>query len=209
MAYVLGYFAADGSMLTNRRGGRFIEFTSTDRILIHHVQKATGSSHTVTARIRGGNTKTSYRLQIGNNIWFSDLARLGFSQAKSNILKFPAVPEEFIGDFVRGYFDGDGCVYFKSHFAKDRNRERWVFQTQFISGSKEFLKTLWIKLKAKGVVGGHIYERVSGASNLVFSWKDSVALHRLMYHTAPSSPLYLPRKREKLERAIQTLGLGN
>ncbi len=34
MAYVLGYFAADGSMIQNKRGGHFIEFTSTDAVLI-------------------------------------------------------------------------------------------------------------------------------------------------------------------------------
>lgn len=30
MAYVLGYFSADGSMFINPRGSRYIEFTSTD-----------------------------------------------------------------------------------------------------------------------------------------------------------------------------------
>src|SRR3989344_557095 len=38
MAYVLGFFAADGSMIPHKNGGHYIEFTSTDRILLEHVQ---------------------------------------------------------------------------------------------------------------------------------------------------------------------------
>ena len=34
-----------------------------------------------------------------------------------------------------------------------------------------------------------------------------LALHRLMYHTAEARSFSLPRKREKLERAIRTLQL--
>jgi|CXWL01.1.fsa_nt_gi hypothetical protein len=42
---------------------------------------------------------------------------------------------------------------------------------------------------------------------MVFSWHDSLALYRLMYHTAPITNLLLSRKREKLEKAIQVLKL--
>ena len=48
---------------------------------------------------------------------------------------------------------------------------------------------------------------VFSALVLVFSRYDSLALYRLMYHTADAADLCLPRKREKLERAITVLGL--
>jgi hypothetical protein len=47
-----------------------------------------------------------------------------------------------------------------------------------------------------------------GGLDLVFSRRDSLALYRLMYDTAGVADLFLPRKREKLEEAIQVLGLG-
>ncbi len=52
MAYVLGYFAADGSMLKNKRGAHFIEFTSTDLLLVEIVKSSTGSGHAITERKR-------------------------------------------------------------------------------------------------------------------------------------------------------------
>src|SRR3989344_911718 len=112
MAYVLGYFAADGSMLKNSRGAHFIEFTSVDRILIEQVQNAAQSNHRVAVRTRRGNDQIAYRLQLGSKEWYSDLTKLGFVQNKSKTLCFPNVPQEFVGDFVRGSFDGDGCAYF-------------------------------------------------------------------------------------------------
>ena len=211
MAYVLGYFAADGSMLKNNRGAHFIEFTSIDRILLEQVQKVTGSNHKLKERSEGSRSKpewqTSYRIQIGSKEWFTDLTALGFTQNKSLTLVFPRIPEEYLGHFVRGYFDGDGCAYLKEHFAKDRNKNRWIFRALFTSGSLFFLESLWQALKKKGIAGGHISGRPDRGYELVFSWRDSLALYRLTYHTAEASELFLPRKREKLEEAIQVLGL--
>jgi len=50
MAYVLGYFAADGSMLKNGRGGHYIEFTTTDRIIFQKIRPTLGSNHKISIR---------------------------------------------------------------------------------------------------------------------------------------------------------------
>jgi hypothetical protein len=207
MAYMLGYFAADGSMITNTRGAHFIEFTSIDRILLENVSQATNSNHRIAERDRGGTTQLSYRLQIGSKEWFQDLENLCFTQNKSLTMDFPKIPKEYIGDFTRGHFDGDGCAYFKKHFVKDRNEHRWIFYSLFTSGSLKFLEFLWKVLKQEGIKGGHISKKSKGGYDLVFSWYDSLALYRLMYHTTEASVLFLPRKKEKMEQAIQVLEL--
>ena len=209
MAYVLGFFAADGSMSRNKRGGHFIEFTSTDGSLVRDIRETIGSSHAITIRHRGnGKWKTQYRLQIGSKGWFASLTGLGFTQRKSATLRFPAVPRRLLGDFVRGYFDGDGCVYLGRHYSKWHKKNVWVFTTNFTSGSEMFLSVLHGKLKGHGVVGGRIATKTNDSGyELVLSRHDSLALYRLMYHTAQASALYLPRKRRKLERAIQVLTL--
>jgi intein/homing endonuclease len=207
MAYILGYFAADGCMLSNSRGGYYIEFTSTDRILLEHVQKVTGSNHFISTRPeRSEKYKASYRLQIGSKEWYADLTALGFTQHKSHTLVFPDIPEECLGPFTRGYFDGDGCVYLNKLKYADRTYKRWVLMTLFTSGSREFLESLASRLRPHGVKGGSFYQKERGF-DLRFSHRDSLALYALMYDTAPTSELCLPRKREKLERAIQVLGL--
>ncbi|MDP2157257.1 MAG: hypothetical protein Q8K68_06075, partial [Nitrospirota bacterium] len=147
-----------------------------------------------------------YRLQIGSKEWFLDLLKLGFVPHKSNSMQFPEVPRKFLGHFVRGYFDGDGCVYFSILTFADRKNKRWMLLTLFTRGSKTFLERLWESLKKEGIRGGSLRNKARGYE-LAFSRRDSLALYRLLYHTAPTSDLFLPRKREKLERAIEVLGL--
>ena len=207
MAYVLGFFAADGSMLENNRGARFIEFTITDREILEYIQEVTNSNHRISERAsRKEGWKIQYRLQIGSRRWFDDLARLGFTQAKSQSLKFPAVPKSMLAGFVRGYFDGDGCVHFKKYHSKERGREIWVLSTSFTSGSVNFLESLFHVLKKVGVKGGRIATKERGYE-LVLSRHDSLALYRFMYHTGEATELFLARKRQKLEEAIRVLGL--
>ncbi|PIR82943.1 hypothetical protein COU19_03345 [Candidatus Kaiserbacteria bacterium CG10_big_fil_rev_8_21_14_0_10_56_12] len=206
MVYVLGYFAADGSMILNKRVARFIEFTSIDRDLLERVSHVVGSNHKIQIRKKRREAwNTQYRLQIGSKAWFEDLSRLGFTQGKSTSLMLPNIPKKHIPDFVRGYFDGDGCVYFNKelHFAS-RKKPRAILSTLFTSGSKPFLESLWKQLKDHDVLGGSLQKKQRGFEPR-FSHKDSVALHRMMYHTDQASELSLPRKRLKLTMAIRDL----
>ena len=206
MAWALGYFAADGSMIRNKRNGCYIEITTTDKVLLENIRTITESQNRICVRQnRNSNWKKQYRIQIASTIWFDDLTKLGFTQSKSKTLSFPKVPNAFLGDFVRGYFDGDGCVYFGHLQFSDRKKKRWILQTLFTSGSHSFLGSLWSVLKKQGIRGGSLVRKKSGFE-LKFSHKDSVELYRFMYHNAGTKSLYLPRKRKMLEKAIKTLG---
>jgi intein-encoded DNA endonuclease-like protein len=203
MAYVLGFFAADGTMIVNKRGAHFIEFHITDREILKKIKKVMGSEHKISIRDEGNaNYKLGYRLQIGSKEMFVDLSKHGFTPNKSKIIKFPHVPQKFLGDFVRGYFDGDGCIYFKKHRAKDRRKARWVFSSRFTSGSKKFLLELHNQLRPM-IKKGTIYDKRRGFE-LVLSHHDSVALYKLMYHNDCQS-LYLDRKYRLFHKAISTL----
>ncbi|MBI5456848.1 hypothetical protein HY969_03845 [Candidatus Kaiserbacteria bacterium] len=209
MGYVLGYFAADGTMIKSRRGGHFIEFDSIDKVLIQQVRAAMKSSHHIGVRrrdLKNKNWKTAYRLQVGSIKMFNDLQKLGFTQKKSLTIKFPTIPDKYFSDFVRGYFDGDGNVYFKKHYAKDRKQKRWVFSSRFTSGCKQFLIDLHSSLGKHGIKGGFILSNKERRGfNLVMSHLDSLALHKLMYNTAPDTSLYLPRKYKLFRKALKTM----
>lgn len=207
MAYVLGYFAADGCMYTTKKGEHFIEFTSIDRELLEVVRSAVGSNHAITQlRKRNSNQTPQFKLRIGSRQWLESLAALGFTPNKTFTLRFPHIPEEFVGSFIRGYFDGDGCVYFKLLTYANRRNPRSILLTLFTSGSQPFLSEMHKRLKLHGLKGGSLVKR-GNAYDLKFSHRDSLALYRLMYNTSEVAQLFLPRKREKLKKAIQALGL--
>ncbi|HCB35498.1 MAG: hypothetical protein A2W52_02200 [Candidatus Taylorbacteria bacterium RIFCSPHIGHO2_02_49_25] len=204
MAYVLGFFAADGTMIKNNRGAHFIEFHITDRIVLSRIRDVLGSNHKISLRPKKKSThRLGYRLQIGSKKMYADLSVLGFTPNKSKSVTFPAVPVSLVGDFVRGYFDGDGCVYFKLHKVGDRKKPRWIFTTRFTSGCKQFLVDLLSVLRSMKLQKGFITSK-NGSYDLVFSHKDSVALCYLMYNNV-SRNLFLPRKFRRFRKALRIL----
>lgn len=113
-AYILGLLYADGYI--NEKTYQ-IELTlkKDDIELIEFVQKELDCSYKIKERESNLNGKTfkSNRLVIYSKQLVNDLTKLGCHQKKSLTLKFPTeeqVPKELIHHFMRGYFDGDGCI---------------------------------------------------------------------------------------------------
>lgn len=66
-------------------------------------------------RISFREKQQAYRISIYSKELSDDLTKLGCFQNKSLKLKFPTskqVPDKLIHHFMRGYFDGDGCICF-------------------------------------------------------------------------------------------------
>jgi hypothetical protein len=97
MAYVLGFFAADGSMIKTGRGGHYVEFQITDGGLLEKIRDLLGSNNKIAVRNRNLRWNTIYRLQMGSKIMFNDLGQLGFVPNKTSVMVFPRIPPEFFG----------------------------------------------------------------------------------------------------------------
>lgn len=113
-AYILGLLYADGYI--NEKTYQ-IELTlkQEDIELIEFVKNELECSYEIKERESKLNGKIfkSNRLTIYSKQLVNDLIKLGCCQKKSLILKFPTeeqVPQELIHHFMRGYFDGDGCI---------------------------------------------------------------------------------------------------
>jgi intein-encoded DNA endonuclease-like protein len=201
MAYVLGFFVADGCMIKNSRGAHFIEFHITDRNILVKIRKALNSNHKISVRKTRDAWKTAYRLQIGSKIMFEDLISLGMMPRKSNTVKLPKVPKKYFHHFVRGYFDGDGNVCTPKYKRANRgDKLSTTLLAGFTSGSREFLEKLHINLKKlAGIFGGTLYNR-DGAFRLHYSVNDSKKLYDFMYKQSDS--LFLSRKKVVFEKYI-------
>ena len=208
MAYVFGFLIADGYIFVNPYGSCYFGFVSADKEIIEKIRNLLGSNHKIGIRKRSlehPKWKDVYVLQIGSKHIFQYLKKLGIVQNKSLVIKFPKnIPNELLRHFVRGYFDGDGCVYFRQHWKKDRNKLKWVFQVRFTSGSREFLEGLrnTLKLYTKG---GYLTKKERGYE-LVFSHHDGAALFNAMYDNV-SSGIFLERKYKIFRKAVTTLKL--
>ena len=202
MAYVLGFFAADGSMSRNKRGGHYIEFQITDGDLLEKIRALLWSNNKITICDRGLNCKPIYRLQIGCKSMFEDLERIGFMQNKTRVLAMPNVPQAVFSHFVRGYFDGDGNVWKGTIHKFDRSHPSQALKICFTSGSENFLHSLKAQLRIfTGAHGGSLY--YSRAFRLQYASFDSLKIYQFMYRD--KGDMYLPRKKKAFDSFVENL----
>ncbi len=112
MAWVLGYMASDGFVMARGCG---IFFTSVDLELLEFCKKELKTNSEIRYREDYHSKKSGYNihtLYIPGKELVKDLKNLGIETKKSLVLKFPDyLTEEYFWHFLRGYIDGDGCVY--------------------------------------------------------------------------------------------------
>lgn len=51
MAYILGFFTADGCLTVNPRGSHYIEFVCNDKDVLEKIRDVMGSKHKISRRI--------------------------------------------------------------------------------------------------------------------------------------------------------------
>lgn len=201
MAYVIGFFAADGYMTANKRGAHFWSIQITDRNLLEKIKTIIRSEHRLGVRKSQKDHATIYRLQIGSKEMCGDLTKLGFAPRKTKNLVVPNVPKKYFPHFVRGYFDGDGNVWV-GDLNKQRKKPVRAIQTSFTSCSGSFLRDLLDRLHDMGISGGSVSESKQNYSRLHLSIRDSLKLYEFMYNQPylEETDLFLKRKKQVFER---------
>lgn len=117
-AYWLGFLYADGCVSERHKKGKtsyILELTLAEKDIFHleKLKMCLKSNAPIKHRIIK-NKYEACRITICNKKICEDLIKLGCTPRKSLTLTFPTeeqVPKELIPHFIRGYLDGDGCVY--------------------------------------------------------------------------------------------------
>lgn len=138
-AYWLGFLYADGCILIRERNKKksYVLELSLNADDTLHLEKFKMSLKSNTP-IKNKTIKDKYKackINICNKKICEDLIKLGCTPRKSLTLTFPTedqVPKELIPHFIRGYLDGDGCVY--------NNGEGYV-SLSFV-GTQSFLESI-------------------------------------------------------------------
>ena len=110
-SYLLGFIAADGS-INNHATRLTISIKRKDVEILEIFRKflQTNKSIEYFSRIHEGKTYEYARLSIINKHINKALNSLGLHERKTWGNTIPEIDNEYMRGFIRGYFDGDGCI---------------------------------------------------------------------------------------------------
>ena len=120
-AYWLGFLMADGYNHENK-GCVALRLQAEDREILEKYKRFLETDvpiYSFTRVTKINNIKREYcEVNICSPYFSEQLSRLGCTQGKTYTLEFPNIKDSLYNHFIRGFFDGDGCLSIKDR--KDR-----------------------------------------------------------------------------------------
>ena len=111
-AYILGFIYSDGCVEEHPTTSA-LTFTQLeqDEDILYKIKEELGSDYPLLKSVQKINGEIKTKFYAYNRKLCEDLTKLGATPRKSLTLKFPFfLDERLLPHFIRGYFDGDGCV---------------------------------------------------------------------------------------------------
>ncbi len=148
-AYILGLIYADGS-IHHTKAEMKLSLQEQDKHVLEEINLLLTSNKPLrfyALEKKNSNWANQYALVIERRKCIEDLKNLGVLPGKSFMnLSFPNLDKHFISHFIRGYFDGDGCITFSSPKKYPKN----ISPIVSFEGSQNmliFIQRIWCKYK--------------------------------------------------------------
>lgn len=148
--YLLGAFMTDGCVYSrpSRKNSKVVSLHSKDEDWLIGVNNFICPNKPLLMPTKN---KSCHSLMYMCSKMGIILESLGCVGRKSLILNFPKVPEEYITDFLRGCWDGDGSLSFSQSKRKASGEFGYQWQANLTSGSRSFCDSLVIELSKLGI----------------------------------------------------------
>jgi len=208
-AYFLGLLYADGNIYYGSKNRKHyslsINLVEEDKYILERFRDVIAPEHKlyiVDKSKQNKNWQLQYKFLIDNKQITEDLAKFGCTSKKSLTLTFPQnISKHLYQHFIRGYFDGDGCI--SSYLSKESNRTYLKYSASFAS-TKNFCKYLGAFLEEHLNLNYSLYTRKSNniTSELTISGNHQV--YKFMSWLYKDATIFLKRKHDKfLELSTQ------
>lgn len=187
-AYWLGFLSADGCV---HKGYVKISLQQKDYNHLEKFKKFLNFKGQIrTSTLQG---KQYCHISIGNQTLYEDLIKLGCCERKSLILKpCLAVPEEYIFDYIRGYWDGDGGI----SYSKKGNR--WQ---AYCTSTKEMLDYFVEKMELN--TKPFLEHRCKETYRIHFSGR--IVVYKKMSLLYDNATIFLDRKKQLFDNLKKTM----
>ena len=182
-AYILGFLYADGY---NSDKQVVITQLEQDVDILEKINKALNADNQIKRKLQSTNNKTKCQLCYSSIDMCTDLTNLGCFRNKSLACTFPTfLDKSLIRHFIRGYFDGDGCItYRKSGSSPGIN----------MLGTLEFLLKINEFFENSAIIGKKDKRHFNNTHTLRFRVQPGI---NFLYSIYNNSNIFLTRKYEK------------
>lgn len=173
-AYFFGLVYADGNLFRN-----CIDITLIDKQILEDISLMVygkivlgeRKAKTVNFKQKKYNQKKQYRFLITCKEIVNDLKKYGLHENKGYTIRLPNIKKELIRHFIRGYMDGDGCVFLDFKYNKN-HRATLVSNKKFCNDIKKIVEdkiniTSYIKPKK-----GKMFDFIIYGKNQVLLFLD-------------------------------------
>lgn len=199
MAWLLGFIASDGCIEKDRNVIK-ISLSNIDREILEKIKQEISLESEVKDYVDNAGFSKS-KLQWSSEQHKKDLASYGIIPQKTFNLKCPnKLNNQFIIDYIRGYWDGDGSI---TIIRNNYNSLEW----QITSATKEILEFFVEYLyKEYDIPKVNIHEFIRDNHILYilqYSTQSSLKLYHIMYDNISEKDLFISRKKEKYDKIVQ------
>lgn len=196
LAYTVGLITSDGNLSPS---GRHINLTSKDKDQIDTFQKCIGRTVTVSMKTSTYTGRSDYyHAQFGDVAFYTWLMSIGLAPNKSRTLGNLEIPDKYFFDFLRGLWDGDGCIY---AYFDHRWKSSYMYYISFVSASPKFIQ--WLQEEVERLCGasGHITIGGRNTKQLKYAKDDTNCLFKAMFYEKGLP--HLPRKFAKAQKIFR------
>lgn len=197
-AYWLGFIYADGLVLSKNEKRNYelgIELCDIDEQQLIDFNNELGGVHKIThghyekyiCDYKNISITDTVRIRIYSKNIVEDLIRHNVVENKTKFANYPVVDDNLFFDFLRGYMDGDGCIYVNQNNAK-------LSQFHITSSHNEVLNYIKNKLLSYEIQST-IYKEKEKKYRLHVNCNNAVKLLDMIYYD--TNVQKLNRKYEK------------
>lgn len=196
-AYFLGFIIADGCIRdTETTKYMKLKLKFDDYVILEKMIEYTN----YLGGVYYHKNKKYCELTLSGSKIINDLNKLGVVQNKTMFVKYPKISEELERHFMRGLFDGDGCI--SIHKKREGSRDTTDRgQVNICSGSRDFIEKYVERLNEICGITKNKIRCPKGTYNVIDwgSFNDIEKFYDLFYKDAS---VYLERKKKTFELAV-------
>jgi intein-encoded DNA endonuclease-like protein len=202
--YFLGFIFADGSVTNDTK-------TYRNRVTL---KLHTKDVHILESFIKSVNGEMSVwkhgqreMVEVGmsSKKMVNDLANLGVTPNKTFTLQYPTINETLEKHFLRGYFDGDGCI----RVSEDKRDKSKRGDLRIVSGSLDILNKINERMN---VLFGTNINKLYGPKDKDFKyigWAGMTDIEKIYHGFYDNSVLFLNRKKIIFDEVIGIINSKN